>query len=62
MENDNQNDKLPASKIDFKNIPNRFKTTNLYSEGFKNRNMPRKRPEFVPGFAGVEAANTKRNK
>jgi hypothetical protein len=28
----------------------------VYREGFKNRNMARRRPEFEPGLAGAEAA------
>ena len=28
----------------------------VYREGFKNRNMARRRPEFEPGLAGAEEA------
>jgi hypothetical protein len=32
----------------------------LYREGFKNRNMSRRRPEFESGEAGVEAAKLRK--
>lgn len=32
----------------------------LYQEGMKNRNMPRRRPEFESGEAGPEAAKLKK--
>jgi len=32
----------------------------LYRERLKNRETPRRRPEFVPGFAGAAAAKLKK--
>ena len=32
----------------------------LYREGFKNREMPRRRPEFESGKAGAEAAKLRK--